>query len=159
MYQQQITSILKRDTLTKTVFRGVYPVDILPKSVNQFPAAFIANTDESNEDGEHWVAFYFPSKERAEFFYSYGKYAHELDPRFLKFMQNICRRRRGEGHQSFVYNSQKLQAPMSNVCGHYCIYYIVQRTRGYSGNAIINQLGSDSLYSDFIVKYFIDKMY
>ena len=79
MYQQQLTSILKKDKFTKTVFQGVYPVDLLPKSVNQFPAAFIANTDESSEDGEHWVAFYFPSKEMGEFFDSYGKYAHNLD--------------------------------------------------------------------------------
>ena len=32
----------------------------------------VANTDPSSKPGTHWVAFYFPSKGKGEFFDSYG---------------------------------------------------------------------------------------
>ena len=149
MYQNKIAAILKNDQFTKSVFQGIYPVDLLPKTVKQFPAAFVANTDESIEDGEHSVAFYFPNDKEGGFFYSYGNSAHTLDQRFVQFMIRICR-----GYQSFTYNCKRLQGPVSNVCGHYCIYYIAHRARGYTGTSTIEHLGPDSLYSDFIVKNF-----
>ena len=38
----------------------------------RFPYGFVANTDPSTEPGTHWVAFYFPSRDKGEFFDSYG---------------------------------------------------------------------------------------
>ena len=68
----QIKRALERDTFTKKIFGGVFAADELPKLMNTFPCGFVANTDPSTEPGMHWVAFYFPSREKGEFFDSYG---------------------------------------------------------------------------------------
>ena len=44
-----------------------------PKVIDRFPCGFVANTDPSDEPGAHWVAFYFQSERKGEFFDSYGK--------------------------------------------------------------------------------------
>ena len=90
MYRLQLQSVLQSDPFTSSIYQGIYPIDKLPKSIQHFPAAIIANTDESNESGEHWVAFYFTSKHTAEFFDSYGNAAHTIDPRFTMFMEKVC---------------------------------------------------------------------
>lgn len=152
MYRNQLISILKNDPFTKDVFQDVYPIDLLPEKVERFPAAIIANTDESNEDGEHWVTFYFPNRYIGEFFDSYGNAAYDLDYRFYNFMNTICRKR-----SKFYYNTKILQGPSSKVCGHYCLYYILNRSRGLTANSIIEQFGMDNVYNDFIVKDIIDQ--
>ena len=62
----QIKRALERDTFTKKIFGGVFAADELPKIMNTFPCGFVANTDPSTEPGTHWVAFYFPSREKGE---------------------------------------------------------------------------------------------
>ena len=63
----QIKRALERDTFTKKIFGGVFAADELPKTITS-PCGFVANTDPSTEPGTHWVAFYFPSREKGEFF-------------------------------------------------------------------------------------------
>ena len=67
----QLERALKHNTFTKKIFVGVFAADELP-TLNTFPCGFVANTDPSTEPGTHWVAFYFPSREKGEFFDSYG---------------------------------------------------------------------------------------
>ena len=67
----QLERALKHNTFTKKIFVGVFAADELPK-LNTFPCGFVANTDPSTEPGTLWVAFYFPSREKGEFFDSYG---------------------------------------------------------------------------------------
>ena len=67
----QLERALKHNTFTKKIFVGVFAADELPK-LNTFPCGFVANTDPSTEPGTRWVAFYFPSREKGEFFDSYG---------------------------------------------------------------------------------------
>ena len=68
----QIKRTLERNTFTKKIFDGVFAADELPKIMNTFPYGFVANTDPSTEPGTHWVVFYFPSRDKGEFFDSYG---------------------------------------------------------------------------------------
>ena len=67
----ELERALKHNTFTKKIFVGVFAADELP-TLNTFPSGFVANTDPSTEPGTHWVAFYFPSREKGEFFDSYG---------------------------------------------------------------------------------------
>ena len=67
----QIKRALERNTFTKKIFGGVFAADEVPKIITS-PCGFVANTDPSTEPGTHWVAFYFPSREKGEFFDSYG---------------------------------------------------------------------------------------
>ena len=75
----QLKRALERNTFTKKIFGGVFAADELPKVMNTFPCGFVANTDPSTEPGTHWVAFYFASRDKGEFFDSYGHPLNIMD--------------------------------------------------------------------------------
>ena len=60
MYNWQLEKVLRSDPSTSKLFQSFYPIDRLPRAI-KFPAALIANTQPSNQDGEHWVSFYLLS--------------------------------------------------------------------------------------------------
>ena len=68
----QLKRALEHNPSTKKIFGGVFAADELPKTFDTFPYGFVANTDPSTEPGTRWVAFYFPSRDKGEFFDSYG---------------------------------------------------------------------------------------
>ena len=71
MYDWQLEKVLRSDPYTSKLFQGVSPIDRLPKVI-MFPAALIANTQPSDQEGEHWVSFYLLSERERDFFDSYG---------------------------------------------------------------------------------------
>ena len=68
----QINGLLNATRLRKRSSGEYFAADELPKVMNAFPCGFVANTDPSTEPETLWVAFYFPSREKGEFFDSYG---------------------------------------------------------------------------------------
>ena len=99
----QIDAILRNDYMTKHLFKGVYPVDMLPKSCD---GMYVINTDEHDQPGEHWVAVY-----NDEYFDSFG--FPPLDPRIRDFMGS-----------TIIHNDVPLQQMLTNACGfHRCIIY------------------------------------
>ena len=68
----QLIHALKQDPTMSRTFCGMFPSDKLPRTIDKKQCGFIANTDASSEPGTHWVAFYFPTVNEAEFFDSYG---------------------------------------------------------------------------------------
>ena len=60
----QLKRALEHNPSTKKIFGGVFAADELPKTFDTFPYGFVANTDPSTEPGTHWVAFYFPSRDK-----------------------------------------------------------------------------------------------
>ncbi len=55
----QLTRRLAIDTYTKNIVVGVVPKDELPgRRLTAYPTAFVCNTDDGDEPGEHWVAVY-----------------------------------------------------------------------------------------------------
>lgn len=132
----QIDAILRNDYMTKSLFQGVYPIDQLPSSCN---GMYVINTDEHDEPGEHWLAVY-----NKEYFDSYG--LPPLDRRIIQFLGS-----------DVMYNTVHLQQLMSNACGFYCVYYLLERARGNSAENIIHILKNSD--SDFIVKEMVYDRY
>ena len=60
---------------------GVYAADRLPRVWTR-STAIVANTDEHNRPGKHWVAFYIDEHGHGTYFDSYGLPPH-TDRRFL----------------------------------------------------------------------------
>ena len=75
MFKRLIEQILKLDSHDK--FRGVYPIDLLPKRQQ---GVYVINLDKHDEPGSHWVAVYDDGK-IGEYFDSYG-----LPPKYLEFL-------------------------------------------------------------------------
>ena len=136
----QIERLLRNEK----IFKKVCAFDQLEKPV--FPSAYVINSDPSNEPGEHWIAVYFDKRGRGEYFDSYG-----LAPAFvgLEFYMDAY------SLAGWIYNRKTLQALFSNVCGHYCVYYILFRCRGVPMHTIVsdftsNLTGNNSSISRFI---------
>ena len=85
MNTSDLEGTLKKIDCTKKKFGGVYPSDLLPLEVKQYPQPFVANVDTSEKPGTHWVAFYFIDNQHGEFFDSYGLPPH----RYTKYFENF----------------------------------------------------------------------
>ena len=108
----------------------------------------MANTDPSSKPGTHWVvAFYFPSKERGEFFDSYGHPPNYYNDSFKNFLDT-------HSHE-WSFNNRKLQSGWSDVCGQYCIFYLSHRARGQSMKKIVQLFGNNTEQNDSKVAWFV----
>ena len=147
----QLTLVLRKDKYTRGVFQGVYPSDKLPTSVSSFPALFIANVDDSNKPGSHWVAFYFTKDREGEFFDSYGLPPSNYSKTFTRFLKN--------NSNSWIFNTVTLQSINSKVCGHYCLYFALFRSRHVNMTKIVHRFSGNKRRNDFLVKRFIEKRF
>ena len=132
----QIKAVLSHDAMTKHLFQGVYAVNMLPKTCE---GMYVINTDDHDQPGEHWVAVY-----NNEYFDSFG--VPPLDPRIRDFMGS-----------TIIHNCVPLQQILTNACGFYCVYYLLERARGRSMEDIIHVLKHTD--ADFIVKNVIYDRY
>ena len=111
------------------IFRGVVPKDGLPATIDGvLPAAFVCNTDDGDEPGEHWIALYLAANGRGDY----------LPPRHAAFRTFI-----NEHCSEWTHNSKRLQSPLSNVCGYYYVAFVLLRCNGFPMRIIINVFGTD----------------
>ena len=71
MSTSQIYDLVNQDPMLKNAFLGVFPRDLL-HNIRQRPVCLIANTDDSTQQGQHWVAFYLDPHNNIEYFDSFG---------------------------------------------------------------------------------------
>ena len=102
------------------------------------PVAFVFNTDDGDEPGEHWIALYIDADGRGDYFCSYG-----LLPRHAAFRTFM-----NEHYSEWTHNSKILQSPLSNVCGQYCIAYVLFRCNGFPTRTFVNLFGNDLVAND-----------
>ena len=69
METDHISQLLARDPLM--CHYEVVAKDTLPEVVSAYPSAFVCNTHESDQPGEHWVAMYVD--EIGDYFDPYGQ--------------------------------------------------------------------------------------
>ena len=141
----QLQQILNDDPWVSNGY--VCSIDKLPQSITDYPLSLIINTDESDQPGEHWIAVYIVSPKEAEFFDSYGHEPCYMDDRLCHFLSNY----------NVLYNSQPFQGPLSVVCGHYCVLFILHRSRGVSFYDILHVL--NSVNSDDLVEHNLSKFH
>ena len=129
---------------TATNFLGVFPRDLIPDpiSLTNFPACLVANTDTHDQPGTHWVAFYFNSCSDIEFFDSYGQSPSSYS---ILITANVM-------------NPTTLQSIYTDVCGHYCIYFLYKRSLSIPFHAIIASLTTSRSCVDNNVKLFVNNL-
>lgn len=142
METDRIRKILKTDSFTSGVFRGVFPIDKTP-APNNYPCAYVFNTDASDQPGEHWIAIYLTDAGKGEYFDSYG--IPPLQYKFLAFLRK---------HSStWTHNETNLQASVSDVCGEYCVFFLLQRCRGRSLASIVNMFNPKRVEDNDLLVY------
>ena len=100
----------------------------------------------------HWVAIYFAGNDTAEFFDSLGQKPETYTLSFPAFL--------ARNSTQWTYNNRTLHSPFSNVCGQFCIYYLIYHCRRYSMSQIVHKftkslVNNDLLDADFVKSYFI----
>jgi hypothetical protein len=140
----QIDKILRNNRDTKPLFRGVYAADTLIEvKTNRPPYCCVVNSDKHSEPGTHWMAIFVPSEHKVEFFDSFAEHPNASIEKFL---------------DSFRYrttNHIKVQLSFDTSCAAHVIYFLVNRCRGATFNAITRRLASNRPFSDSIVKLFV----
>ena len=100
----------------------------------------VVNTDTSTKPGTHWIGIFLTSPQNGEWFDSYGNPPEFYGAVFTEFMNNHC--------NEWEWSDRKLQSDWSDVCGHYCIFYVAHRARRYSMKKIVQLFGKDTVLND-----------
>ena len=137
MDARQIERVLALDSITKNIVRNVVAKDEFPTKIGACRTAFVCNTHDADKPGEHWIALYIDG-DHGEYFDSYG--LPPLHTTFRKFLKDHC--------VEWSYNNKTLQSPLSNVCGQYCIAYLLFRCRNVPMKTFANLFGTDLVAND-----------
>lgn len=142
----QIDKILFKNKHTKQIFRGTFALDTLPaKPFHKHPCAYVCNNKKRRTKGQHWLAFFIPKIGNPEFFDSYGRKPQKEFKHFLG--------------PEYKHNVKSLQNCFSSTCGQFCIYFIVNRSRGISYRTIVQKLQKIPFdQRDAYVVNFVDKL-
>jgi len=115
----QLRAAASRHRLLGPKFGGVFACDELPSIATK--QAYIVNLDPAHKPGTHWVSVFFdPVKAEGEYFDSYGMPLKNIH--IIRFLRRNCIFKK--------YNTRVLQAPCSEVCGHYTLYHLYHRAAG-----------------------------
>ena len=104
------------DHMTRHAFLGVFPLNNLPRKVEQRPAFFIVNTQPDDLPGRHWLCLMLFEDGHGEIFNSIGQ---PPSTAIAQWMNRMCR--------VWTYNSEQYQSFSSATCGAYCIYVVLHR--------------------------------
>ncbi len=89
MNSLEIEKVLKENNWNRFKFLGCFAADVLPTNLNnKTPVCFIANVDQSSENGSHWVAFCIPKIDHLEYFCPLGISFYHW-PIFVNYIRNI----------------------------------------------------------------------
>jgi hypothetical protein len=151
MDTKEIKNCLEQYEFLGKTSLGVFPADMLPTQFKQLPASFIANTDDSRNPGQHWVAFYVANDGKLEYFDSYG-----FKP-VNKLLQNYI----NKNLKKHTFNKKRLQGEMSTTCGQYCLSYLFYRNLDismcdYAGKFNANDFHENDHKVQDIVEYYFD---
>lgn len=132
-------------------FAGVFPRDKVPNhrtDAARYPYCYVANIDNSDSQGSHWVAFYFQDPDSCDFFDSYGLHPVR-DYHFPK-----------PDTFDLQMSTKTYQSSDSIVCGHYVVYFLSRRALNHSFLSILdNFLKGSPEYNDSLVHLFIRRRF
>ena len=106
------TPILKKN------FKGVFAINTIPKNL-KYRHFCICNTDKNNGSGIHWFCFVRTSKETIECFDSLG-----VNDEKKQTLKSSCK---FKGIKEMIFNETQFQSDVSDTCGLFSIYFIVER--------------------------------
>lgn len=117
MNTDELVCILSRALReSNTRFLGVFAADQAPLQLPPYSCAYVVNTDPASSPGTHWVAFVAKSPLVLEYYDSYGKPLRSYPQIRVPYGRRI------------ISNTTLFQSRRSTVCGHYAIFFIIQRT-------------------------------
>ena len=138
MNTQQLECAINSDPFMRNYVIGTFPADRTPLQI-PLKCGLILNTDPSGLPGQHWLAFYYNEDKQLECFDSYGNHPDK----YSVYIQSFLRR-----FSNIKMNTTRLQSANSQVCGQYCLFYLMCRCRGYSMSTFLNYFGNNYCAND-----------
>jgi hypothetical protein len=146
MNSEQIRSILL-ECVDDRFETGVFACDQLD-SVQSRQFAIVVNSDDSEHRGTHWLAIVKENGCNIEFFDSFSMPISFYSPYIKKFLSKFSK--------TIQCSKPQLQSAFSTTCGHFCLYYIINRCSGRSLESIMRDFSFKDLKSnDDAVQTFI----
>ena len=140
----QLDLFLSTCKITRPHFSGVFPCDQHP-TIFRRPCSFIWNTAPSDDSGEHWVALWVDDRNFGYFMDSSG-----ADPQseFREFFTKNCVKWKK------VFDSP-VQGLLSDVCGFYCIYFLIRKAMKQSNKKIRAPFSRNLANNDRLVEKWV----
>ncbi len=133
-----IEAAMRSDPHVKNMYIGTFAADTLPRHIASLPALLIVNNRENSHEGEHWLAIAIDKKRHGVFFDSYGRAPFVRTHR--SFLNRHCTR--------WTYNRQCLQSLGSDVCGQYCITFLMHQAHGMRLKTFLKTYFSDNTFEN-----------
>jgi len=147
MNSLQIENLLKKYKPLKNKFIGVFSSDNIPNKKWTKPFCFIVNNMRKGTVGEHWIACYSDNPCTVEYFDSFAD-----EP-------NCDMRQSMLGNFSKVkQNKFPLQSPLSDTCGHYCIYFLILRSKNNFSSTLQKLHSIPPEARDALLRRFIQRL-
>ena len=129
-----------------TVLCGCFfSADELP--IKEFPGAYAVSTDEINQPGQHWVAF-FTINDWIECFDSFGRNPGEYSVHFARWLEDTYQ----------VVQCEMFQSRDSTVCGQYCLFFHIIRCHGYIYKDVMSVLSKNAKINQRFACKFVNKL-
>lgn len=142
-----IDKYLARCPLVRRHFLGTFPADVCPELPKEKPFCLVWNTDPSSMGGSHWVACIADTRGCVHYFDTTGSHPNSL------IMNNINKM---GARKKFVVQ-KAIQPFLSDMCGQYCIYFIINWKMGRNLKFIISRFSTkNTARNDAMVKQWLD---
>ena len=119
MDTQEIDNVLRSDAYSSRFYAGTFPIDQLPSQLES-GRLYIANLDDSTQEGSHWVQI-GTLDAVISYFDSFGQ---PPPPQILKIL--------AVDEQAVLFSDVPVQSPLSQACGYHVLVVSLLQARGYS---------------------------
>ena len=141
----------KVDSCVRDHFLGVFSAD---QTINKpsGPKHFVVLHDQPFPKPGHWQCLYLEkdgNAYRGEFFCSFG--FPPLAENMKRFINQYC-------GKNWIRNRERLQSLDTTVCGHYCVYFLIMRCRGYPLKDVVTFLNNHCMPDVFVFNEVFNKI-
>ena len=145
----QLNDILFTTNVTSKSYIGTYPSCFSPTSTKPF-YSFISNTEEHDENGEHWCAW-VAKGDTICFFDSFGR--SPKDKTLPKYFRDIV------NNFNFIkYTNYRVQGLSSKACGYFCIHFIYVFSLGLDYEDFLSDYSRDFNKNDTVAIDFVSSI-
>ena len=145
----QLDDILLNTSVTSKSYIGTYPSCFSPTSTRPY-YTFISNTEEHDENGEHWCAWVVKD-DTVCFFDSFGRSPN--DETLPKYFKDIV-----EKFKIVRYTNYRVQDWSSKACGYFCIHFIYVLSLGLDYKDFLNDYSRDFEKNDSVAFNFVSSI-
>ena len=145
----QLDDILLNTSVTSKSYIGTYPSCFSPTSTRPY-YTFISNTEEHDENGEHWCAWVVKD-DTVCFFDSFGRSPN--DETLPKYFKDIVKK-----FKIVRYTNYRVQDWSSKACGYFCIHFIYVLSLGLDYKDFLNDYSRDFEKNDSVAFNFVSSI-